>query len=294
MNYRISDGRTYAAIGDPCTLSGNTYICLDVSLPNRPKSVRWFKRELLTAVEERPAPPIEMTADMLATFVEDKLELEPTPQLLSEHWQLSVTRDDPQAVEFYQRHYSFNDRNGRKPAKFGNPGHYIALMTLKRDALFLWTKERHRKDGQTGVNCGVFRNESDILSSTLIREAMDIAQKRWPGERLFTFVDAGKVRSKNPGCCFKKAGWRECGKTGTGLLIFEWTRPIQMTVEMPLELLEDVDPKLSLGVDIRVVEKPTVCMDWLKYAPLFITPNNTRVYWCAEVELASASGKAAA
>jgi hypothetical protein len=30
-----------------------------------------------------------------------------------------------------------------------------------------------------------------------------------------------KLDHKNPGCCFKKAGWKECGKTKGGLLIFE-------------------------------------------------------------------------
>lgn len=228
--------------------------------------VRYFESSQLVEVKSPfdsgmvycyPAIPQNFDSGLVYTVAEppQPLVLEPTPELVGKHWQLSVTRDDPLAVAMYHRHYSYAAR-GRKPTKFGNPGHYIALMTLKRDALWLWSKEKHRKDGQTGVNCAVFRNEGSILSSELIAEAVEIAQRRWPGERLFTFVDASKVASKNPGYCFKQAGWKACGKTGTGLLIFEWKRPTQLTVQMSAELLKHVDAKLSLGV--RVIEQPTL------------------------------------
>ncbi len=149
-----------------------------------------------------------------------QLTLSFSPLLVGKLWELSVTRNDPQTVAMYQRHYSFKARE-HMPAKFGNPGHYIGLMTAKRDALFLWSEEKYRRDGQVGINCTVFRNESNLLSSDLIREAIDIAWRRWPGKRLFTFVDASKIKSRNPGYCFKLAGWTSCGATKTGLLIFE-------------------------------------------------------------------------
>lgn len=162
---------------------------------------------------------------MVANYIpqtNEVLQLMPSPLLVGEYWQLSVTRNDPQAVAMYQRHYSFNlGGRSKPPVKFGNPGHYIALMTLKRDALWLWSKELHRRDGQQGVNCAVFRNESDILSSVLIREAVEIAHRRWPGQRLFTFIDPGKIKSRNPGYCFKLAGWKQCSETALGLLVFE-------------------------------------------------------------------------
>ena len=178
------------------------------------------------------------------------LDLEPSPQLTGDYWQLSVTRDDPQAVAMYQRHYSFKERGRKPPTKFGNPGHYIALMTVNRDALFLWSKEKLRRDGQTGVNCAVFRNEGKTLSSVLIQEAVEIAQRRWPGERLFTFIDGSKIKSANPGYCFKLAGWKQCGTTQKGLLIFEWVRPVTITVNLPQHLLKNMDTKLSLGTKI--------------------------------------------
>jgi hypothetical protein len=71
-----------------------------------------------------------------------------------------------------------------------------------------------------GVNCAVFRNESKLLrSSELILQAEQIAWKKWPGQRLFTFVNAGKVKSTNPGYCYLMAGWRKCGITKSKKLI---------------------------------------------------------------------------
>ena len=102
------------------------------------------------------------------------------------------------------------------------PGEKMVLLTLRCDALFGWLKNRvERYDKQEGVVCTVFRNESDMLSSALIREADDIAWQKWPGERHFTYVDAGKVASRNPGYCFLKAGWRKCGMSKGGLVILE-------------------------------------------------------------------------
>ena len=68
-------------------------------------------------------------------------------------------------------------------------------------------------DRQQGVNCAVFRNEGLLLSSDLIKQADEMAWERWPGERHYTYVNPRKVRSANPGYCFKKAGWVLCGVT---------------------------------------------------------------------------------
>ena len=95
------------------------------------------------------------------------------------------------------------------------------LLTAAGDALFVWRKFISA-NGQQGVNCAMFRNEGPHLSSALIREAMRLAWQRWPNERLFTYVDPRRVRSSNPGACFKFAGWKQCGVTKCKhLLIFE-------------------------------------------------------------------------
>ncbi len=60
----------------------------------------------------------------------------------------------------------------------------------------------------------LFRLLRDPASaSELIREADELADRRWPGERHFTYVNPRAVRSSNPGYCFKQAGWRFCGIT---------------------------------------------------------------------------------
>ena len=160
----------------------------------------------------------------------DTLVLESPPDLLTEHWQLTVNRADKRALALYERHYSaYQYADERRRRQFVPPGGYVALMTADLKALFVWSKQKYRSDKQQGVNCSVFRNEGVIdvngkllKSSVLIAEAMIVAMNRWSGERLFTFVDAEKVRSTNPGCCFKEAGWTDCGKSEAGLLILEW------------------------------------------------------------------------
>lgn len=135
-------------------------------------------------------------------------------------WQI-VKDGHPAALALFRRHYSA--RQDRNPAKlFVGPGEKLVLILPGGDALFAWRLSRWRQDGQTGIECTVFRNESPFLSSALIRQAVDIALSRWPtAHRLFTYVDPAKVRSRNPGYCFECAGWRKVGRSQGGLLLFE-------------------------------------------------------------------------
>src|SRR5258708_20613275 len=98
----------------------------------------------------------------------------------------------------------------------------MILLTVDCAAVFAWIFPRvERRDHQRGVNCSLFRNESRIRSSDLIREACDLAWARWPGERLWTYVNPKKVTSPNAGYCFQCADFERCGKSKNGLLIFE-------------------------------------------------------------------------
>lgn len=135
-------------------------------------------------------------------------------------WWLSKDGDRA-CLELYERHYSaYRYRDGRKRSQFVGPGEHVVLRTYTGDALFVW--RRFIDDsGQRGVNCAVFRNESQIRSSELVRQADAVADFVWPGARHYTFVDARKVRSTNPGFCFRAAGWRNCGMTKSGLHILE-------------------------------------------------------------------------
>jgi hypothetical protein len=137
-----------------------------------------------------------------------------------------VTKFDGRAVALYSRHYS-SVRNGSTFADWLRsgitpPGESITLMTVDCSALFVWLKQQYIDSDQTGINCTVFRNEGGLLSSALILEAEQIAWGRWPGERLYTYVDGAAVGSSNPGYCFLRAGWSRLKETtGRGLRILE-------------------------------------------------------------------------
>lgn len=128
------------------------------------------------------------------------------------HW-YDAKDADYRAREIFDRHYSRKRyKDGRRPLKFVGPGQYIVLLTAECDALFVWRKFIS-DDGQQGINCAVFRNEGPLLSSALILEACEIAWQRWPGERLYTYVNPRKIKSTNPGFCFLRAGFAKCGIT---------------------------------------------------------------------------------
>lgn len=133
-----------------------------------------------------------------------------------------ITKDGDEVCRaLYDKHYSRRVyKDGRKPKLFVGPGEKVVLRTLEGTALFVWRRFRDAS-GQQGVNCAVFRNESQHKSSLLIRQADAVADFCWPGLRHYTYVDARRVKSANPGCCFKAAGWRECGRTKGGLIILE-------------------------------------------------------------------------
>lgn len=138
----------------------------------------------------------------------------------TQNW-LPALDGDPRARALHQRHYSCTNRSP-KNGQFMPPGQKMVLLTVRCDALFGWVKNVvERYDRQEGVCCTVFRNESPLLSSDLIREADEIAWEKWPGERHFTYVDPTRVGSSNPGYCFLKAGWRKCGKSKSGLILLE-------------------------------------------------------------------------
>lgn len=141
---------------------------------------------------------------------------------------IATTDGDPRAFAIFRRHYSFRDFADRRRSdpryrnryQFVGPGEKMVLVTPSYDALFVWRKFID-DSGQRGVNCAVFRNESEVRASTLILAAEDWAEKRWPGERRYTYVRPEAVRGTCPGYCFLRAGWRRCGKTKGGLIVLE-------------------------------------------------------------------------
>ena len=133
-----------------------------------------------------------------------------------------LTKDgDTDCLAMYERHYSGIARTGkRRVAQFVGPGENIVLRTEPGDAFFVW-RSFIDDSGQDGINCAAFRNESAHQSSELVRQADAIADFCWPNRRHYTYVNAQKVRSINPGFCFIAAGWRRCGMTKGGLHVLE-------------------------------------------------------------------------
>jgi hypothetical protein len=140
------------------------------------------------------------------------------------HFWREVRDGNRTAFRLMERHYSFQGKTdlwgNPRTHRFVGPGERIVLLEKQFfDALFVWRKEKFRADGQQGVNCAVFRNEGNLLSSDLIIDAEQWAQERWGHGRVFTFVDRESVQSANPGYCFKCAGWKVCGESKKKSLI---------------------------------------------------------------------------
>ena len=152
-------------------------------------------------------------------------------QTLGIYW-IPTKDGDPRVSSIYKRHYScYQYADGRRSQPgYRNrhlvvgPGEKMVLISADCRAIFGWRKFIDAS-GQSGVNCAFFRNEGafggDVLSSKLIQAAEVLAWQRWPGERLYTYVNANAVKSTNPGYTFKKAGWAKCGRSKSGLIILE-------------------------------------------------------------------------
>lgn len=149
---------------------------------------------------------------------------EGTHQPLTAMRWLPVLDGDDRARALYLRHYSAKKNRPwwKRSRQFIAPGEKMLLLLRDCRAVFGWVRNVvERYDKQDGVCCVVFRNESPELSSSLIEEACELAWNKWPGERLFTYVDPKEVRSTNPGYCFIKAGFRKAGRSKKGLILLE-------------------------------------------------------------------------
>lgn len=150
------------------------------------------------------------------------------PFLVGDGW-IEVKDGDDTLRAIFDQHYSRRHyADGRKPKLVIGPGQKLPLVRHDAAAIFAWRKHKS-DDGQTGVNCAIFRNDGVEVASDLIREAMAIAWKRWPRTRFYTYVDPRKVTPTMfrgyPvwGWCFYKAGWKfvKVGKGGKHVLAYE-------------------------------------------------------------------------
>lgn len=133
---------------------------------------------------------------------------------------IQTTPFDQECRMLADRHYS---RRTIGAKQFCYAGRKLVLRNAEGSVLFVWMYcyPQYRMDGQIGYNCAIFRNESSRLSSEIILEAESLAFEKWGQNRLFTYINPRKIKSPNPGYCFKKAGWKQKGlsKTGKVLLV---------------------------------------------------------------------------
>jgi hypothetical protein len=113
---------------------------------------------------------------------------------------------------------------------FTGVGREVVLVTADGNAVWACIYQRTPAARGTGGSRGrvgiadvkpryifrnmLFRNLGAGLSSELIREATAMTHDvwvarygEWPTERLRTEIEIGRIASKNPGCCYKIAGW---------------------------------------------------------------------------------------
>jgi hypothetical protein len=132
---------------------------------------------------------------------------------------IRVGKFDIEACQLADKHYS-----RQKPGtnQFMPPGRTMILRSSTGDVVFGWLWQEKRDDGQAGYNCSIFRNESKQLSSEIVLEAEKKVVAEWGCNRGFTYINPEKIRNKrNPGYCFKVAGWQFVKQSGSGLHLLE-------------------------------------------------------------------------
>lgn len=133
---------------------------------------------------------------------------------------------DPHALALADKHYS---RTKVGASRFVRPGAYCALITPEHDALWVTVAQdpKYVDHAWAGAwECTIFRNESQTLSSELVREAVAVSAYYLgnpPALGMITFVDATAVRRKrDPGRCFLRAGFKRLQETTSrGLFVLQ-------------------------------------------------------------------------
>lgn len=153
-------------------------------------------------------------------------------------WEISH-RADQLARPLADRHYS---RQSIGADQFVPPGRCVVLVIP--DAAYWvtsWPFPEYVKHAWPGAwMCSAFRNERrDLyLSSDLVREAIAATLSVWPTPPLLgmvTFVDASKTkRKRDPGRCFRRAGFVPCGETKGGLIALQLLPKAMPLADIPM------------------------------------------------------------
>jgi hypothetical protein len=148
---------------------------------------------------------------------------------------IPTTHFDGEMSVLADKHYSRRTVGARQ---FCYSGRKLVLRNAAGTVLFVWMfpDSNLRMDGQRDYNCAIFRNESQRLSSEIILEAEEWARRTWGSGRMYTYIDPGKVRSRNPGYCFLCAGWERAGiSKGGKILLAKGPLAIQRTSQWQMQ-----------------------------------------------------------
>lgn len=165
------------------------------------------------------------------------------------HWSY---RADPRAVALADRHYN---RQKVGAAQFVPPGRCMVLLTYDAQALWVtsWPIAAYVQHAWAGAMVNsLFRREAGPLASDLIVATTAATQAYWPDLPplgIVSFVDPAKTRRKrDPGRCYRRAGWTHVGYTASDLYAFQLrpedfppslsARPRQLAGQDPLFELE--------------------------------------------------------
>jgi len=147
-------------------------------------------------------------------------------------------RFDADVLPLADRHY--NRRKVGSP-QFVPPGRCLVFKTVDLKAVWTtsWPFARYVRHAWPGawVN-SLFRTEGAGLASELIREAVAATRACWPAVPdlgMVSFVDAAKTRRKrDPGRCYRKAGFRHVGFTKGGLWVYQMLPAEMPAAQQPL------------------------------------------------------------
>lgn len=179
-------------------------------------------------------------------------------ELENGHWQ-RTKKTDTSCVALADRHYS---RVTVGATQFTRPGENIVFRTTDGSALWVsWRSRFARKDGFGNAwECQIFRNESDITSSLLIKEAVEKTIEIWgplPADGMITYVSPTKVESRNPGYSFLRAGFQRLKHRSTkGLLTYHLTNQRFQEAAVTDLMADEIERYLDLLEEAFQAEDP--------------------------------------
>lgn len=145
--------------------------------------------------------------------------------MIEQPWR-NVTRGNKRALPLADRHY-----NRQKPGspQFTPPGRCLVLLTDAADAVWTtsWPFARFVQHAWAGamVNSLFRREGGNLLASELIIAATQATRAHWPDLPLLgivSFIDSNKIiHKRDPGRCYRKAGWTHVGFTKAGLWVYQ-------------------------------------------------------------------------